>query len=40
MNMCNKKSTECEFNDWKTRVESNLATETLADNICGKKTSL
>lgn len=40
MNLCNEKSTECKYEDWKKRVQANLATDTLAESICGKKSSV
>lgn len=40
MNLCNEKSTECKYEDWKKRVQANLASDTLAESICGKKSSV
>lgn len=40
MNLCDQKSTECKYEDWKKKVQANIASEALADSICGKKTSV
>jgi hypothetical protein len=29
MNLCNQKSTECRYEDWKKAVQANLASDTL-----------
>lgn len=37
MNLCEQKSSECKYEDWKKRVQANLATDAQVDGICGKK---
>ena len=36
MNLCGKKSTECKYEDWKALIQKNLASDDLAQKICGK----
>jgi lysosomal acid phosphatase len=37
MNMCEQNSTECKYEDWKKRVEGNMANDQLVNSICGNK---
>ena len=38
MNLCEKKSPECSYQEWKDRVKRNLASDALAAQICGSFT--
>ena len=38
MNLCEKKSPECSYQEWKDRVKRNLASDGLAAQICGSFT--
>ena len=35
MNLCEKKQTDCKYDDWKNRIKKNLATDAQAIQICG-----
>jgi hypothetical protein len=37
MNLCNQKSTECKYEDWRKRVSANMATDQIVTQVCGKR---
>jgi hypothetical protein len=37
MNLCNQKSTECKYEDWRKRVAANMATDQIVTQVCGKR---